>query len=77
KKGIDLYSVNLDSFNESDYKRIGKKQEKNVFVLDEKWQNNILQSRLGYELWKYLLFIVLLLIVLEMIIVKKHERRNS
>ncbi|HOQ79535.1 MAG TPA: BatA domain-containing protein [Candidatus Cloacimonadota bacterium] len=77
KKGIDLYSVNLDNFNESDYKRIGKKQEKNVFVLDEKWQNNILQSRLGYELWKYLLIIVLLLIALEMIIVKKHERRNS
>ncbi|MDD2650402.1 MAG: BatA domain-containing protein [Candidatus Cloacimonetes bacterium] len=75
-KKTNFYSVNQGSYVESTYKRIAKLDKSIISLLDQKWRDSILQNRLGIELWKYLFFIVLMLIVLEMLIVKKHEKRN-
>ncbi|MCK4312023.1 MAG: hypothetical protein KAW88_04745, partial [Candidatus Cloacimonetes bacterium] len=69
-----VIAVNLD-YSESDYKRFSKPNVKNLKILDEKWQDNFLQSRYGFEIWKYLLLLVLVLFALEMFIIKKEERK--
>lgn len=66
--------VNLD-YSESEYLRLEKTDTKNLQILGEGWQENILHSRYGFEIWKYLLIAVLLLFVLEMFIVKKAEKK--
>jgi len=67
-------AVNLD-YKESDYKRFSDIKMKNTHFLDENWEQDILQSRYGYEIWKLLLFLVLILFLLEMMIVKLSERK--
>lgn len=69
-----IFAVNLD-YNESDYTRLEKIQTKNIQLLGKNWENEVLQSRYGFELWKYLLTFVLILFILEMLIVKKEERK--
>lgn len=69
-----VFSVNIDAA-ESDYERLSDLKQKNLHLLDADWQNNILNSRYGFELWKYLLLAVLLLFILEMLIVKSEERK--
>lgn len=69
-----VIAVNLD-YAESDYKRFSKPDVKNLKILDEKWQDNFLQSRYGFEVWKYLLLFVLILFALEMFIIKKEENK--
>jgi Aerotolerance regulator N-terminal len=66
--------VNLD-YSESNYARLEKPETKNLKILTEDWQVNILHSRYGFEIWKYLLIFVLILFALEMYIVKKEERK--
>jgi hypothetical protein len=69
-----IFAVNLD-YNESNYTRLEKNQTKNIQLLGKNWENEVLQSRYGFELWKYLLLFVLILFILEMLIVKKEERK--
>jgi len=66
--------VNLD-YSESKYSRLEKTETKNLKILSENWQENILHSRFGFEIWKYLLIAVLVLFALEMLIVKKEENK--
>jgi len=74
KTKTTTFAVNLD-YNESEYTRLEKIQTKNTHLLGKNWENEVLQSRYGFELWKYLLLFVLILFVLEMFIVKKEERK--
>ena len=66
--------VNLD-YSESEYSRLDKHTTKNLKILTEEWQENILHSRYGFEIWKYLLIAVIVLFALEMFIVKKEENK--
>ena len=50
---------------------------KNLQLPETNWKDKILQSRYGFELWKYLLFAALLLFILEMLIIKHEERKKS
>ncbi|MBW6516729.1 MAG: BatA domain-containing protein [Candidatus Cloacimonetes bacterium] len=70
-------AVNID-YSFSDYERFDPEdlQSDKVIFLGENWQEEILRSRYGFEIWKYLFALVLLLIVLEILLVKKEERRG-
>jgi hypothetical protein len=74
KANDKTYPVNLD-YKESNYSRLENINTKNLEILAADWQENILHSRYGFEIWKYLLVAVLLLFALEMIIVKRAERK--
>ena len=69
-------AVNLN-FNESNFSRWNSLKIKNLQLLDNNWKDKILQSRYGFELWKYLLITALLLFILEMLIIKREERKKS
>ncbi|MDD3050772.1 MAG: BatA domain-containing protein [Candidatus Cloacimonetes bacterium] len=69
-----IFSVNPD-YSESEYKRLTIKSRDFLFVTEDNWDQEILRSRYGFEIWKYLLILALLLFVLEMLIVKKEERK--
>ncbi len=66
--------VNLD-YSESNYSRLSASKIKNLKILSDNWQDHILHSRYGFEIWKYLLITALALLVLEMLIVKKAEKK--
>jgi len=72
----NVFAVNLD-YTESEFDRWENLKMKNLQLLDSTWKDKILQSRYGFELWKYLLFAALLLFILEMLIVKREERKKS
>lgn len=61
-------------YRESEYTRLQKQDVKTGTLLDEKWEDSVLQSRYGFELWKYLLAAVLVLIGVEMLLVKGEEK---
>ncbi|MFO7895711.1 MAG: BatA and WFA domain-containing protein [Candidatus Cloacimonadales bacterium] len=48
-----------------------------IFLEDDDWQDKIIASRYGYEIWKHLLALVFLLFMMEMLIVKLSERKAS
>jgi len=66
--------VNLD-FRESNYQRFSKTKHENIAFLDQNWEEDILQTRYGFEIWKYLLIVVLILFALEMFIIKREENK--
>ena len=66
--------VNLD-YMESDYQKFSQIKQKNIKILDQDWKDNVLQTRYGFEIWKYLLIVVLILFILEMFIIKKEENK--
>ena len=70
-----IMTVNLD-YSESAFDRWNDLKLENLKFLDNDWKDNILQSRYGFELWKYLLTAALLLFILEMLIIKKEERKH-
>jgi len=70
-----MIAVNLD-YSESDFSRWENLKIKNLHLLDNDWKDDILQSRYGFELWKYLLIAALLLFILEMLIIKREEHRK-
>ena len=72
----NMIAVNLD-YTESGFSRWDELKIKNLQLLVSDWKNNILQSRYGFELWKYLLIAALLLFILEMLIIKSEERKKS
>ena len=65
-----VFSVNLD-YTESNYKKLESK-----YIVEKDWEQKILATRYGYELWKYLFIIVFILFMLEMIVVKIIERKG-
>jgi hypothetical protein len=68
------FVVNLD-YSESEFERFEKETTSGISFLDENWKNNVLQSRYGFEIWKYLLIFVLILFIAEMLLVKSEERK--
>lgn len=48
---------------------------KHIKVLDQKWQASLFHTRLGHDIWKYLLIVALLLMAVEIILVKLEEAR--
>lgn len=73
-EAIRYLPVNI-LYHYSDYTRFDTEKDKNVTFLDENWQDGILTSHTGREVWKYLFLLVLLLFILEMIIIKKSENK--
>jgi len=67
-------AVNLD-YKESTYKQFENKKRDRITILRDNWENEILQSRYGFEIWKYLLLAVLILFILEMLLIKSEERK--
>jgi len=68
-------AVNLD-YTESDFNRWNDLKIKNIQLLNKDWKDKILQSRYGFELWKYLLIAALLLFIIEMLVIKSEERKK-
>ncbi|MBN2461655.1 MAG: BatA and WFA domain-containing protein [Candidatus Cloacimonetes bacterium] len=66
------FSVNLD-YSESQFKVMEPAELNNLELVEENWEDHFLQSRYGFEIWKYLLILVLMLLALEMFIIKKEE----
>ncbi len=71
----EIISVNLN-YTESEFKRIDTKMKGSGKILSEKWKDQILQSRYGFEVWKILLIFVLIFFALEMFIVKMEEKNS-
>ncbi len=69
------FAVNL-RYDESRFQPI-QEEGKNIYWLDDNWQQEILQSRYGFELWKYLLIAALVLFILEMVLVRSLERSGE
>ncbi|MDP8201097.1 MAG: BatA domain-containing protein [Candidatus Tenebribacter burtonii] len=65
----NIIAVNLN-YAESKFSRWDNLKIKNLHLLNNDWKDNILQSRYGFELWKYLLIAALLLFIIEMLIIK-------
>ncbi len=72
----NMIAVNLD-YTESDFSKWDDLKMKNLLLLDTDWKDNILQSRYGFELWKYLLIAALLLFIIEMLMIKKEEHSSG
>jgi hypothetical protein len=68
------FAVNLD-YSESEFYRFESEKIKNITFLKDNLQKNFLQSRYGFEIWKYLLIFVLLLFITEMLLIKSEERK--
>jgi len=65
-------AVNLDP-QASRYQRADFAQDKLLHQMSPQWQKQIFQSRLGHDIWKWMLIAVLILMILEIIIVKLSE----
>ncbi len=74
QNGENKIAVNLN-YAESNYEKIEKLKNTKVQILDKDWKDKILQSRYGFELWKYLILMAIFLFALEMLIIKKTERK--
>lgn len=75
KLNEEIIPVNIDII-ESDYKKVNWEKRKNLTLCHENWEQQILKSRYGFEIWKYLLLAVILLFAAEMIIIKKEEKKK-
>jgi len=70
-----VFAVNIP-LEESDFTPLNYKG-KIVLLNESNWQNKIITSRYGFEIWKILLLLVILLIAAEMLIVKLSERKSD
>ncbi len=62
---------------ESDFKPLEFPKSGNYHMLGAKWQQQLFLSRLGHDIWKYLLLAALVLLVLEIILVKSEEWKKG
>lgn len=62
---------------ESVWERMDYSGLTNTKLLDGKWQNSLFHTRLGHDLWKWLLSVALALFFLEIILVKAEELRPA
>jgi hypothetical protein len=67
-------AVNLD-YSESSLRQMLPKERKGINVLGSDWEDGVLQSRYGFEIWKHLLIAVLILFIIEMLLVKSEEKK--
>ena len=63
--------------SESDFENMDLAALKYIKVLPDKWQDTLFHTRLGHDLWKWLLGAALLLLALEIILVKAEELRPN
>lgn len=66
-------AVNID-YSPSEYRRMEPVDERKLVTLSDDWENNVLRSRYGMEIWKYLFILALLIVAIEMFLVKKEEK---
>jgi hypothetical protein len=64
------------NYSHSDYEPLKLDNKGEITILDETWENSILRSRYGVEIWRYLFFIALLLIIIEIFLVKREEKQS-
>jgi len=73
-KSETVIAVNAP-LQESEFTAMDFSGLKYVRLLDENWQDSLFHTRLGHDLWKYLLAAALLLFLIEIILVKLEEAR--
>ncbi|MDP2172571.1 MAG: BatA domain-containing protein [Candidatus Cloacimonadaceae bacterium] len=61
--------------SESEFVHMDFSKLKHIKVLGENWQASLFHTRLGHDIWKFLLIAALLLMAVEIIIVKLEEAR--
>jgi len=62
---------------ESEYKPLVFPAKSNYHILGSKWKEQLFLSRLGHDIWKYLLLAAIILFILELIIVKSEEWKTG
>lgn len=67
-------AINLD-YSESSLRELEIQNSQGLKILRENWETEILRSRYGFEIWKYLLIAVLILFIFEMLLVKSEEKK--
>ena len=67
-------AVNLD-YRESSLQQLEIDNRQDIKIVRSNWESEILQSRYGFEIWKYLLIAVLVLFILEMLLIKSEEKK--
>jgi len=75
KSESKVLAVNIP-YEESNFIKLDYKGD--IKILNpQNWENKIISSRYGFEIWKILLILVILLFISEMLIIKISERRAS
>jgi hypothetical protein len=69
-------AIGID-YKESDYKPLDIPKSGNYHLLGAKWQEQLFLSRLGHDIWKYLLLAVVVLFILELVLVKSEEWKTG
>jgi hypothetical protein len=69
-------AISYDSA-ESDYKPLNFPKSSSYHLLGNRWQEQLFLSRLGHDIWKYLLLAALFLLILELAIVKSEEWKTG
>ncbi len=64
-------------YTESSYKPLNRITESGYHILGAGWKNQIFLSRLGHDLWRILLYLVLVLFLLELVLVKREEWKRE
>lgn len=73
-RGSNSQSIAIQPYyNESIYNPLVLPKNSNYHILGNRWQEQIFLSRLGHDIWKYILIAALFLLILEIIIVKSEE----
>ncbi len=76
KHGSGDQAIAVDpDYSEGDFKPLEIKPNKYYKFMGSNWKEQLFSSRLGNELWKYLLIAALILVILEIILVKLEEAR--
>jgi hypothetical protein len=71
-------AVNISS-DDSYYERVSldDKIPSNISRVETDWENNILHTRYGFELWKYFFALALLCVIIELLLIKSEEKKQS
>ncbi len=76
--GSNSQSIAIQPDNkESIYNPLVLPKNNNYHILGSQWQEQIFLSRLGHDIWKYLLLAALFLLFLEILIVKSEEWKTG
>jgi len=70
-----IITVNLD-YHESEFSLMTQESKDFLFFTGTNWENSIMRSSYGYEIWKILLLIALILFAIEMFLIKSEERKG-
>jgi len=64
-------------YKESEFKPLVLPKSKSYHVLGNRWLEQLFLSRLGHDIWKYLLLAALFLFLVEMVLVKSEEWKTG